>query len=53
MTFLCHGPLNSPTGPPLLPLSPQNPLDHVSAFIRPLKLYFGDLGLYGPSVIFS
>jgi hypothetical protein len=24
-----------PTRPPLLPLSPQNMLDHVSAFIRP------------------
>jgi hypothetical protein len=27
--------------------------DHVSAFIRPYKLYFGDLDLHGPSVIFS
>jgi hypothetical protein len=43
-----------PTRPPLLPLSPQNPLDHVSAFIRrPWNLYFGDLDLHGPSAKFS
>jgi hypothetical protein len=36
MAFLCHGPLPSPTGPPLLPLSPQkNMLNHVNAFISP------------------
>jgi hypothetical protein len=52
MAFLCHGPLPSPAGPPLLPLSTQNPLDHVRAFIRPYKLYFGDLDLHGPSIIF-
>ena len=33
--IFCHGPLPFPTRPPL---SPQNPLDHVSAFIRPLKI---------------
>jgi hypothetical protein len=52
MAFLWHGPLPSPTGPPLLPLSPQNPLDHLSAFIRPYKLHFGDLDLHGPSAHF-
>ena len=51
MAFLCHGPLPYPTIPPLLLLSPQNPLDHVSAFIRPQNLYFGDLDLHGPSDI--
>jgi hypothetical protein len=50
MAFLCHGP--SPTGPPLLPLSTKNPLDHVSAVIRPKKLYFGDLDLHGTSANF-
>jgi hypothetical protein len=52
MEFLSHGPLHSPTGPALLPLSLQNQLDHVSAFIRPYILNFGDLDLHGPSVIF-
>ena len=33
--FLCHGPLCFSTIPPLLPLSPQNPLDHVSELCRP------------------
>ena len=51
--FLCHGPLPFPTRPPLLPFSPQNLLDHVSAFIRHGNLYFGDLDLHGPSAIFS
>ena len=35
-----------------LALSQQNLLDHVSAVIRPWKLYFGDLDLYGPFAIF-
>ena len=34
-SFLSHGPLSFPTIPPLLSLSPQNPLDHVGAIIRP------------------
>ena len=42
-----------PTIPPLLPLSRQNMLDHVNAFIKPWKSYFGDLDLLGPFAIFS
>ena len=52
MAFLCHGPLPSSTGLPFLPLSPQNPLDHVRAFIKLENLYFGDLDLHSPSAIF-
>ena len=33
--FLCHGPLPFPTIPPLLLVSPQNMLDHATAFIMP------------------
>jgi len=36
-----------------LPLSPQNLLDHVSAIMKPWKVYFGDLDLHGPFVQFS
>ena len=42
-----------PTIPSLLPLSPQNLLDHVNAFIKPSKLYFGDLDRHGPFAILS
>ena len=42
-----------PTIPPLLPLSPQNPLDHVTVLIRPLDLFFWDLDLHGHFAIFS
>jgi hypothetical protein len=42
-----------PTRPPLLPLSPQTPLDHVSAFISPWSLYLGDLNLHGLFAKFS
>ena len=41
-----------PTIPPLLPFSPQNQLDHVTAFIKHWKLYFENLNLRGPSAIF-
>jgi hypothetical protein len=44
-------PLAFPTISFVLPLSPQNPLDHVSAFIKPWKLYFEDLDLHGPPTI--
>ena len=36
-----------------LPLSPQSPLDHVTVFIKPWKLCFGDLDLHSPFNIFS
>ena len=48
-TFLCHGPLPFPTIPPLLPLSPQNLLDHVNVLI----MFSRDLHLYDHSAMFS
>ena len=51
-TLLYHGPLPFPTRPFILLFSPQNPLDHVSAFIRPTKLYFGNLNLHCLFAIF-
>ena len=35
LLFLCHGPLSFSTRAPLLPLPPQNPLDHVSGECEP------------------
>jgi hypothetical protein len=33
--------------PPLLPPSPQTPLNHVSGLCRPYNKSFGDLDLHG------
>ena len=51
-SFLFHGPLPF-AEPPLLHVSPQNPLDNVSAFIMPSNMQFGDLDLHGHFAIFS
>jgi hypothetical protein len=53
MAFLCHGALPFPTIPPLLPLSPQNPLDHVMNELTINELtwsndFYGERGKVSP-----
>jgi hypothetical protein len=47
------GPLPFPIRPPLLPPSPQYPLDHVSVSSTPQTMSFRDLNRHGHSTIFS
>ena len=52
-TFFYSGPLPFSTRAPLLPLSPQNTLDHVGGYCRSWDMSFGDLELHGHFGVFS